>query len=96
MMKRVADPVLIRRGLRFAEGINFDRTGTLYCVDLEGGGVWRMPCRHALQGWVQTGGKPNGSRFGPDGDFCVTEGTSGSIYRFDVGTREQRPFMRPW
>ena len=26
----------------------------------------------------------------------VAAGDSGSIVRLDIGTREQRPFMRPW
>ena len=35
-------PVCIGTGLAFAEGINFDRNGTLYCVDAAGDGIWRM------------------------------------------------------
>jgi len=29
-MTRVGEPVLVGRGLTFAEGVNFDRDGTLY------------------------------------------------------------------
>lgn len=83
-MKTLADPVLIARGLRFAEGINFDRTGTLYCVDLEGGSVWRMPPGGALQEWLSTGGRPNGSRFGPGGDLFVADRGRRAILRLST------------
>jgi len=103
-MKTVADPVLVGGGLGFAEGINFDRDGTLYCVDLEGGGVWRMPRGHALQHWVHTGGRPNGSRFGPAGDLFVADRGRKAILRLSTGAGsiavyadrwEGRPFLGP-
>ncbi len=28
--------------------------------------------------------------------LSVTEGSGGTVYRLDIGVREQRPFTRPW
>ena len=157
-MEREVAPVFIGSGLIFAEGINFDRDGTLYCVDVPGGGIWRLPPGGALRRYSLNPARgyeelaplatlsparsgpdpagPDGIAFGadgnlyvahfnadvvrviaPDGTFVaslpaggptptniafwgdslyVTEGTSGSIYRLDIGVREQPPFMRPW
>ena len=67
-MESVVAPVFVGKGLAFAEGINFDRDGTLYCVDVTGGGIWRMTPGGELRKWVNTGGGPNGSRFGLGGD----------------------------
>lgn len=78
-------PVLIGRGLRFAEGINFGRDGTLYCVDVEGGGVWRMHPGASLQEWAPTGG-PNGTRFGPDGELYVADYRRKAILRVSTTT----------
>jgi len=85
-MKTVAAPVLIGRGLVFSEGVNFDRDGTLYCVDVQGGGVWRMPPGGELREWVHTGGGPNGSRFGPEGDLFVADCGRTAILRLDTST----------
>ncbi len=85
-MKAIAQPVFIARGPAFAEGINFDREGTLYCVDLEGGGIWRMPPGGALEQWVNTGGAPNGSRFGPGGDLFVADRGRRAILRLSTTT----------
>src|SRR5436190_12351613 len=51
-VESVVAPVFAGKGLTFAEGINFDRDGTLYCVDVTGGGIWRMPPGGELQEWV--------------------------------------------
>jgi gluconolactonase len=66
--------------------VNFDRDGTLYCVDLSGGGIWRMPAGGALREWVRTGGRPNGSRFGPGGDLFVADRGTRSVLRVDIGS----------
>ncbi len=87
-MKALADPVLVGRGLAFAEGINFYRDGTLYCVDLDGGSIWRMPRGGALQVWVSTDGRPNGSRFGPGGDLFVADRGRRQILRLSTSTGE--------
>lgn len=81
-------PVLVGQGLVFAEGVNFDRDGTLYCVDVEGGAVWRKPPAGTLRAWVQTGGGPNGSRFGPRGDLYVADCGRRAILRIDTVTAE--------
>lgn len=85
MIKDVT-PILIGRILSFAEGVNFDREGTLYCVDVRGGGVWRMPQGGTLTEWVRTGGKPNGSRFGFDGDLFVTDYGRCAVLRLSTAT----------
>lgn len=81
-----ARPVLVGQGLAFAEGINFDRDGTLYCVDWIGGGIWRMTPGGPLVEWVRTGGNPNGSRFGPGGDLFVAECGYKAILRLSTAT----------
>ncbi len=103
-MTRVGEPVLVGRGLTFAEGVNFDRDGTLYCVDVLGGGVWRMPPGGELREWVHTGGGPNGSRFGPRGDLFVADCGRQAILRLSTDTEAEtvyadrcngRPFRGP-
>src|SRR5919199_1177980 len=100
----VVAPVLIGTGLKFAEGINFDRDGTLYCVDVYGGGIWRMPPGGGLREWVNTGGGPNGSRFGPGGDLFIADCGRKAILRFSMATAQEtvyadhcdgRPFRGP-
>jgi gluconolactonase len=85
-MKSDVSPILVGQGLGFAEGINFDRDGTLYCVDIEGGNVCRQDTDGALKAWVHTGGGPNGSRFGPDGDLFIADCASRSILRVSTRT----------
>jgi len=87
-VKTVAAPVLIGRGLVYSEGVNFDRDGTLYCVDVQGGGVWRMLPGGELSEWVRTGGGPNGSRFGPEGDLFVADCGRTAVLRLDTSTGE--------
>ena len=74
-------PVLVGGGLGFAEGVNFDRDGTLYCVDIPGGAVCRMSTGGTLTPWVQTGGNPNGSRFGAGGDLFIADQGRRAILR---------------
>lgn len=102
-MDIVVEPVLVGRGLSFAEGINFDRDGTLYCVDVTGGAVWRMPPGGELRPWAETGG-PNGSRFGHAGDLFVAEWKRRSVLRLSTATgaasvyadrHEDRPLQGP-
>jgi len=103
-MNTTARPVLVGQGLIFAEGLNFDRDGTLYCVDVDGGAVWRMLPGGLLQEWVRTGGRPNGSRFGPGGDLFVADCGRKAILRFSTATGQEtlyadayegRPFLGP-
>ncbi len=53
-MNTSASPVLVAGGLRFAEGINFDQQGTLYCVDVHGG---RCHVKGDVRGVPQEGWK---------------------------------------
>jgi gluconolactonase len=103
-MKTMVTPVLVGTGLRFSEGVNFDRDGTLYCVDYFGGSVCRMPPGGELRPWVHTGGQPNGSRFGPDGDLFVADAGRKVILRLTTATGaetvyadqcEEEPFRGP-
>ncbi|MGH2388756.1 MAG: SMP-30/gluconolactonase/LRE family protein, partial [Chloroflexota bacterium] len=79
-------PVLVGQGLEFAEGINFDRDGMLYCVDIPRGAVCRQEADGALKAWVHTGGGPNGSRFGPAGDLFIADCGKRSILRLSTKT----------
>ena len=84
-MDRVVRPVLVGTGLEFAEGVNFDSQGTLYCVDERGGSVWRADKDGRLRPWVETG-HPNGSRFGPGGDLFVADNGRKAILRLATWT----------
>jgi gluconolactonase len=85
-MEHEVAPVFVGSGLAFAEGINFDRDGTLYCVDVTGGGIWRKPPEGELREWVRTGGLPNGSRFGPNGDLFIADCGRQAILRLSTAT----------
>ncbi len=87
-MESAVSPVLIGRGLGFAEGINFDQEGKLYCVDISGGTVCRVDAGGALGTWVHTGGGPNGSRFGPNGDLFIADNLTRNILRVSTSTPE--------
>ena len=94
--RRKRTPFRSRRA-RLCRGVNFDRDGTLYAVDLEGGGVWRMsPPGCALQEWVHTGGNPNGSRFGPGGDFFVADRGRRAILRLSMVTGSITVYADRW
>lgn len=95
-MHRDATPVLIGDGLQFAEGINFDRDGTLYCVDVHGGAVCRKPAGSALEVWARTGGEPNGSRFGPGGDLFVADCGLRAILRLSIATGRHTVYADRW
>ena len=103
-MEDVVTPMCIGTGLTLAEGINFDREGTLYCVDVYGGGIWRMLPGGALREWVHTGGGPNGSRFGPNGDLFIADCVRKAILHFSTARAQEtvyadhcdgRPFRGP-
>jgi len=91
-----AAPVLVGQGLGFAEGVNFDRDGTLYCVDVEGGAVCRMPPGGELEPWAHTGGAPNGSRFGPAGDLFVADCNLRAILRLSTATGAWSVYADRW
>ena len=89
-------PQLIGTGLGFSEGVNFDRDGTLYCVDIPGGHVWRLPPGGELRPWVATGGGPNGSRFGPEGDLFVADCARQAILRLRAATGAVTVYADAW
>ena len=95
-MESNVTPILVGQGLQFAEGINFDRDGTLYCVDVLGGAVCRKPVDGELAPWVQTGGNPNGSRFGPDGDLFVADAGRKAILRLATATGRYTTYADRW
>ncbi len=92
-MKTTFDPVCVGAGLTFTEGINFDRDGTLYCMDVFAGKIWRMPLGGELREWVTTGGYPTGTRFGPGGDLFVADGGRHAILRFAVAAGEETVYV---
>jgi SMP-30/Gluconolactonase/LRE-like region len=101
-MEDVVPPMCIGTGLTLAQGINFDREGTLYCVDVYGGGIGRMLPGGALREWVNTGGGPNGSRFGPNGDLFIADCVRKAMLRFSTAQEtvyaahcDGRPFRGP-
>jgi gluconolactonase len=103
-MEDVVTPLYMGTGLTLAEGITFEREGTLYCVDVYGGGIWRMLPGGALREWVNTGGGPNGSRFGPNGDLFIGDCVRKAILRCSTATAQEtvyaahcdgRPFRGP-
>jgi gluconolactonase len=87
-MESAVSPVLVGHGLGFAEGINFDRDGILYCVDIAGGNVCRLEASGALGTWVHTAGGPNGSRFGPDGYLFIADNLTRNILRVSTSAPE--------
>ncbi len=95
-MESDATPVLVGQGLQFAEGVNFGRDGTLYCVDILGGAVCRKPAGGELAVWALTGGEPNGSRFGPGGDLFVADRGHKAILRLSTATGQHTIYADRW
>ena len=95
-MESNVTPVLVGRGLQFAEGVNFDRDGTLYCVDVTGGTVCRKPPGGELGVWVRTGGEPNGSRFGPGDDLFVADRGHKAVLRLSTATGQHTTYADRW
>jgi len=62
---------VIATDLRFPEGPAFDSDGNLYVVELTGGQISRVRPNGECAVFARTGGGPNGSQFGPDGQLYV-------------------------
>ena len=62
---------VVATGLDFPEGPTFDREGNLYITEIQGGRVSRIAPDGTVTVFAATGGGPNGSAFGPDGDLYV-------------------------
>jgi gluconolactonase len=77
-------PRVLATGLAFPEGPLFDGRGGLWCVELKGGGLVRLPAD--LPGPAErfpTGGAPNGLALGSDGRPYFTDSARNAIRRFD-------------
>ena len=90
------EPIRVGGGLRFAEGIDFNRDGTLFCIDAEGDSIWYMPPGERLLPWKVTGGQPNGSRFGRDGHLFVADRGCRAILRFEIETEARSVYADHW
>jgi len=74
----------------------FGSDGNLYVAHYGGGHVRVIgPSGQILTSLPAGGPTPTNVAFWHD-SLYVTEGQSGSIYRLDIGVKEQVPFMRPW
>ena len=62
---------VVAEGLRFPEGPAFDGEGNLFVVEIAGGQVSRIAPDGTVTVFARTGGGPNGSNFGPDGNLYV-------------------------
>src|SRR6185312_4079846 len=60
----------------------------LYCVDISGGNVCRRDASGTLSTWVHTGGGPNGSRFGPNGDLFIADNGKRAVLRMSTSSPE--------
>ena len=78
------------------DGMAFGADGNLYVAHYGSGYVQVVTPDGAIVTSLPAGGtNPTNVAFWQD-SLYVTQGTSGSIYRLDIGVREQPPFMRPW
>jgi gluconolactonase len=84
----------IARGFAFPEGPAFDREGTLYLVNLEGGYLSRLRPLERPEIFHHTGGRPNGLAIHPDGGLYVADAGLAAILRIDPRSREQRVVCR--
>jgi len=62
----------------FLEGPTFDRDGTLWVVDLKGGGIMKVGGGRCTT-VVNTGGSPNGARFHRDGRLFIADARKGLL-----------------
>lgn len=63
----------------FLEGATFDRSGTLWAVDLTSGNVLRIDDRGQCQVQAATGGEPNGAKFHRDGRLFIADKRLGIV-----------------
>ena len=71
MTSHAAEKRVVAEGLRFPEGPAFDEHGNLFVVEIAGGQVSKIAADGAVSVFAKTGGGPNGSNFGPDGNLYV-------------------------
>jgi gluconolactonase len=78
------------------DGMAFGADGNLYVAHFGSGYVQVVAPDGAIVTSLPAGGiSPTNVAFWQE-SLYVTEGNSGSIYRLDIGVREQPPFARPW
>ncbi|MGY6249826.1 SMP-30/gluconolactonase/LRE family protein [Bosea thiooxidans] len=80
---------VLATGLRFPEGPVFAPDGTLWWVEVEGGGLGWLPRTKTAdveRGFVPTGGRPNGAAIGPDGLIWFCDQGECAIRRLDPVT----------
>jgi sugar lactone lactonase YvrE len=78
------------------DGMAFGADGNLYVAHFGSGYVQVVAPDGAIVTSLPAGGiSPTNVAFWQE-SLYVAEGNSGSIYRLDIGVREQPPFMRPW
>jgi len=81
----LATPALATPAERFAacggflEGAAFDPAGLLWVVDLNGGRILSVDANGRCTERGNTGGRPNGARFGPDGRLYVADNARGLL-----------------
>jgi len=63
----------------FLEGATFDRSGTLWAVDLVSGNVLRIDDRGQCHVEATTGGAPNGAKFHRDGRLFIADKNRGVL-----------------
>ena len=78
------DWTVLVAGLRFPEGPVFASDGTLWWVEIEGGGLGWL--RGAERGFVPTGGPHNGAAIEPDGAIWLCDQGTCAIRRLDPKT----------
>jgi streptogramin lyase len=69
------------------EDITFDNRGDLYTGD-EAGIIYRVSPGGAVERFANTGGRPNGLRFAPDGRHLLVADTRRGLLSVDDATRE--------
>jgi gluconolactonase len=74
----------------FLEGATFDRSGTLWAVDLLSGNVLRVDERGQCHVEATTGGAPNGAKFHRDGRLFIADKNLG-IVAYDPTTDKITP-----
>jgi gluconolactonase len=87
----MTDWEIIASGQRFPEGPVFAPDGTLWWVEIEGGGFgWH---RDGRTGRIATGGRPNGAAVGPDGLLWFCDQGECSIRTLDPVSEVTRTIL---
>jgi gluconolactonase len=76
----------------FLEGPALDEAGTLWCVDLAHGRLFRVSPTGEWNLFHQYHGRPNGLKIAPDGRIVVADAMNG-ILSFDARTAEMRVLL---